>query len=187
MSLPFLQTFSLTVNVVPEGGYQSTVSFKLVTGIIESFLSTPSVIQALSSSSLSSIVLQINHSCLRWSYDVFHNNLAKHLIKPIFELGPDGNIGSRTRYRNVREVILEIYSSPQHSAPRFNRPETRHVLRRFSPRQILAVEGTFAPDHWNNGLRKIGENTQLSKSSIWTQIVALLQDSGSKVGEEGNS
>jgi len=171
MYLPYLETFSLTVNVVPDGGYHHIITFRLVTGFIQSFLLNPSVAQALSSPSLSSIVLQINHVGVRFSCDVFHKNLGNHLIKPIFELDPDGT-GNRMRYRNVREVVVEIYCCPLHSAPPLHRPGTRKLLRQFSPRKILAVEGTFAADHWDVGLRKVGDVFHCS-TSIWTRVVAL--------------
>jgi len=94
------------------------------------------------------------------SFDIFHRNLANHLIKPISERAEDGK---RIRYQRVKEVRVEIF--PEVSRVPKDANGVHAIYSQFGPKKTLAMEGTTTQDDWG-----VTEETSHGNHSIWAVV-----------------
>ena len=133
--------------------------FKDVTRSVQSFLLQPST---FSGQKLSGLTLRIQPNEGAYSFDIFHSNLATHLIKPILERSEEGK---RIRYHGVKEVRIEILVEIG-NVPKG--PDGVHyIYPQFGPKKTLAIEGTTTQDQWGvtEEINRYGHN-----HSIWAIV-----------------
>ena len=143
----------LRIPLVP--GVQRTL-FKAATHSVQSFLLLPST---FSCQKLSTLTLRIQPKTGAYSFDIFHPNLANHLIKPIFERSEEGR---RLRYHFVKEVRIEVFIEVGR-VPKG--PTGAYIYPQFGPKDTLAFEGTTTQDEWG-----ITEESLYSNHSIWAVV-----------------